>query len=325
MKVSDISNKIVSSTGQGISIGRWGPAFWSVLSQCVMSSGTTKGEITDFHNLLGILPSIIPCPACSSHAKQYISEHDCSNSCKTQDQLALMKWMNDFHNQVNNKTGKKTFFNLAQAVQKFQTEVESNDHVFYFCEFCFILTALHSHHNNENIVNFTSLASKLIKTPLSFTMQCISAVFEKNKGDVNKLLDDVLEIFKTHFELEFNRDQFIDNYLVPPLYHHFGLKGDSTEYKEAIKRFESKIATKAQDIMKNIEKSDDAQESGGRLRFYLLASGIVIIFAIIVFIVFRRRKSTRWTVKDEIQDLSSQSVPSLPARFFDQRATPPLR
>ena len=83
----------------------WGPYVWVTLHLFAYSypdkpSDERKQQMNDF--LLNLSVNL-PCPGCGHHCAEYVA----TNPPKTNNRSELVKWVRDFHNAVNRRTGKR--------------------------------------------------------------------------------------------------------------------------------------------------------------------------------------------------------------------------
>ena len=82
----------------------WGSYYWKVIHFSCLSYPFTPTEI-DKSNMTKFITSIcqlLPCPQCRYHALRYIQ----INKPKLANRVSLLYWSFDFHNEVNQRTGK---------------------------------------------------------------------------------------------------------------------------------------------------------------------------------------------------------------------------
>jgi hypothetical protein len=84
--------------------GEWGPILWKFLHACSFAfpKNPTKEESLAFDNLLNSLKKLVPCPECREHYCNYLEDSPPPNN----DGEKIQKWLVDFHNSVNKRTGK---------------------------------------------------------------------------------------------------------------------------------------------------------------------------------------------------------------------------
>ena len=87
---------------------KWGPSTWLLLHSLSFKVkeeefDSVKLELIDIFKQTC---SVLPCPYCQKHAKEYITSKD-FNKIKSKQDFIDMLWV--FHNIVNVKTGKKVY------------------------------------------------------------------------------------------------------------------------------------------------------------------------------------------------------------------------
>ena len=100
---------------------RWGPHFWKVLHLLAFSYHPAhfEGAATKFTSTVKQICYNLPCPSCSLHAMQYIERYP----IKVGSRLEAVTWMNNFHNNVNQRLNKKVF-TLQQSLESIQRMME---------------------------------------------------------------------------------------------------------------------------------------------------------------------------------------------------------
>lgn len=86
----------------------WGPSMWFLnhLGSITAPENISKEKRIKYWNYIDGLPEILPCKKCSSHARKFVdSQYDNRDMiCSSRDNL--VKFFVDFHNSVNERTGK---------------------------------------------------------------------------------------------------------------------------------------------------------------------------------------------------------------------------
>lgn len=113
-----------------ISPETWGPAMWFMnhLGSVSAPEVIPYEKRQKYWNYIDGLPEILPCKKCSVHARAYVDGHSMYKDviCSTRDNL--VKFFVDFHNSVNQRTGKPTIkyedvykmFSGPVRIQKFK-------------------------------------------------------------------------------------------------------------------------------------------------------------------------------------------------------------
>jgi len=96
----------------------WGPSLWKILHGLAEKAGKTiipsfrDDEKRQWILLIEIMPKMIPCENCREHAQQWILKNPISAIKEIpQDELYdwLTSWVYNFHENVNQRTGKPPF------------------------------------------------------------------------------------------------------------------------------------------------------------------------------------------------------------------------
>jgi len=91
----------------------WGSLVHDTLQMIVLSysANPNKDEKLSMNLLLLNMFKNLPCPACRFHATQYFDKHppDLGSSD------TLFKWLTDFHNIINDRTGKRSDWTVNEA------------------------------------------------------------------------------------------------------------------------------------------------------------------------------------------------------------------
>jgi hypothetical protein len=94
------------------SIDEWGPTLWTILHAFAEHSGRNNDERQLWITLLEGLPTIIPCPECAKHAKEWFRTHSIIGLRKiplNELYTWLTSYVYDFHEGVNLRLGKPSF------------------------------------------------------------------------------------------------------------------------------------------------------------------------------------------------------------------------
>jgi hypothetical protein len=91
----------------------WGSLVHDTLQMIVLSYSDKPNDDQklSMNLLLSNMFRNLPCPACSAHATQYFQKHppDLSSS------EILYKWLTDLHNNINDRTGKRSDWTVIEA------------------------------------------------------------------------------------------------------------------------------------------------------------------------------------------------------------------
>lgn len=93
----------------GITIDRWGPSVWNTLHVFAHTSPIqpTVEEREATRAFLRFVAARLPCPECSRHFSDFLDRRLDEPSLASRD--ALIALLNDAHNEVNVRTGKRVF------------------------------------------------------------------------------------------------------------------------------------------------------------------------------------------------------------------------
>jgi hypothetical protein len=92
----------------------WGPILWKYLHCLAEKTGLANNKITDADHancmevLIGMLPFILPCTECQSHAATYLVQHPLPSLKELRGDVLRMtvrEWLFTFHNHVRNSKG----------------------------------------------------------------------------------------------------------------------------------------------------------------------------------------------------------------------------
>ena len=96
----------------GLTLNEWGPSAWNMLHVVAHSfpSSPTDEHRQHMHNFLHLFALHLPCPSCREHftdlLKRNIPEAT-ADAFRSRDSLVM--FMNDAHNEVNRRLGKREF------------------------------------------------------------------------------------------------------------------------------------------------------------------------------------------------------------------------
>ena len=96
----------------------WGPSLWTIMHALAERGGKViipsfrEDEKRQWIILIELLPRIIPCPNCRQHAQEWIVKYPITaikdlTPAEMYDWLTT--WVNNFHENVNDRTGKPSF------------------------------------------------------------------------------------------------------------------------------------------------------------------------------------------------------------------------
>ena len=88
----------------------WGPHSWKMMHYITMAypDDPSVEDKENIKNFFSSLKNVLPCENCRVHFELNLKKHPLNNnvlSCK----YNLINWLNDIHNEVNIRTGKKTY------------------------------------------------------------------------------------------------------------------------------------------------------------------------------------------------------------------------
>ena len=96
----------------GLALNEWGPAAWNTLHVVAHNYPLrpTRYDREATHKFLHLFARHLPCPACRKHFRALLAERIPSPTSHAFDgRGSLVAFMNDAHNDVNERLGKKTF------------------------------------------------------------------------------------------------------------------------------------------------------------------------------------------------------------------------
>ena len=93
---------------QNIKPSVWGPHGWKFMHFVSLGypDNPSQGDKRQYKEFYESLQHILPCGACAQNYKLNLQEMPIDNSLDSRD--ALIKWVIEIHNKVNQETGKKT-------------------------------------------------------------------------------------------------------------------------------------------------------------------------------------------------------------------------
>ena len=95
---------------RGMSINTWGPAAWYTLHSFAHASSEkfTRNEREEWRVFLRQFASKLPCAKCQRHFHNFLDRR-MSSDCSLTGKSALVSMLNDGHNEVNLRLGKRVF------------------------------------------------------------------------------------------------------------------------------------------------------------------------------------------------------------------------
>ena len=105
----DKKKNVMVKTMTGITIDKWGPSFWCTLHVMAHSSPKEMDREQQQETLrfLKMFATRIPCPQCRQHFTEFLEQEVGPDTLQTRD--SFVSFMNDAHNDVNMRTGKRTY------------------------------------------------------------------------------------------------------------------------------------------------------------------------------------------------------------------------
>lgn len=100
----------------GLTIDKWGPAAWNVLHVTAHTypRNPTPKQQTETREFLFLFAKHLPCPSCRKHFLEHLEAHLPEGSAALTSRFALVRFVNDAHNAVNERLGKRVF-TLAES------------------------------------------------------------------------------------------------------------------------------------------------------------------------------------------------------------------
>jgi len=91
----------------------WGTVVHDTLQMIALGypSSPSDDQKVSMNLLLNNMFKNLPCPACRIHAQQYFEKHPPDLSSAE----SLYKWLTDFHNVINDRTGKRSDWTVQEA------------------------------------------------------------------------------------------------------------------------------------------------------------------------------------------------------------------
>lgn len=102
----------------------WGPQYWRVMHSVAFwyPSEPTNDQKQSAHAFYSALRQLLPCAACRAHYEQILIVRPLDRA--VQNRMALVRWVIDVHNDVNESTGKSRL-DFDEAVLRVRLESES--------------------------------------------------------------------------------------------------------------------------------------------------------------------------------------------------------
>lgn len=93
----------------GLTLDKWGPCAWNTLHAFAHSSPKVLDEErrAQTRSMLYLFGLHLPCPKCSRHWMEYLQSHLTEEALGSRE--ALVRFLNDAHNDVNRRLGKRVF------------------------------------------------------------------------------------------------------------------------------------------------------------------------------------------------------------------------
>lgn len=100
----------------GVTIDKWGPAAWNVLHVTAHTypRNPTPKQQEETRNFFFLFAKHLPCPACRKHFLEHLDTHLPEGSAALSSRFALVSFINDAHNAVNERLGKRVY-TLAES------------------------------------------------------------------------------------------------------------------------------------------------------------------------------------------------------------------
>lgn len=103
----------------GSHIKCWGPGGWTMLHAIAHGMpDETLSTPEETWQLLGLLANHLPCPTCASHFRTFLQRREMPRT-----RSALVSLLNDAHNEVNVRLGKRTY-TLEEHTRLFANPVD---------------------------------------------------------------------------------------------------------------------------------------------------------------------------------------------------------
>jgi hypothetical protein len=157
----------------------WGPSYWYVLhtssfSYPLQPTSTHKKNTIDFLNLL---PSLLPCPNCQNHAREFIQKSNLQSAVQSREKL--IEFYVTFHNAVNSRLNKPQV-SLEQAKNMYHHLHPSWGPPYWFFFHMTALTYKESPTTNERIKMQSFLEMCYILLP-TWSAQQVTSNYMKAK------------------------------------------------------------------------------------------------------------------------------------------------
>lgn len=113
-----------------LSISKWGPAAWQFL-HTVSYTYQKEPSLDDKHNMymfLTYFAKVLPCTKCKNDFTDYVNTTLSKNSSHLESRKNLSMYINDAHNYVNKKTGKRQW-TYEESREKFLTPNTDNTYI----------------------------------------------------------------------------------------------------------------------------------------------------------------------------------------------------
>lgn len=94
----------------GLTIDQWGPSAWNTLHAFAHRSSRrfTQKDVETWTTFLTLFSSLLPCPKCRSHFDDFLKRR-LSDPNSLVSRETLVSLLNDAHNEVNARNGKKVY------------------------------------------------------------------------------------------------------------------------------------------------------------------------------------------------------------------------
>lgn len=117
----------------GTDLARWGPAAWHTLHAFAHTSprqldAGRRARTCEFLRLFG---EHLPCPACRAHFRAYLVAHLDEDALGTREDV--VRFMNDAHNDVNRRLGKRTWTYEAHCAKFRRSRRRGGDALLWWC------------------------------------------------------------------------------------------------------------------------------------------------------------------------------------------------
>ena len=106
----------------------WGPGAWLFLHSVTMTYPERPGEMEKqfYKNFFANLGNVLPCPRCREHYNENLADSPIEGHLNSR--RALVEWLIEMHNRVNEKNGKPTY-NYDQVMQMYYKKYYQRDHI----------------------------------------------------------------------------------------------------------------------------------------------------------------------------------------------------